>query len=510
MKQVGEQLDPVDQARARARERGGGVDGDDPLGAERAQPLARGRGPAPPPRRRRARTASRRRPRAVAAASLPTSTTRDFSPASPSTSVAAGGRDHLGHPVAADVDRVEPLERRHARARAAPATAARDRREAGAKLARAAARRDRGSPVAQASRTRSPSTSSRVSGSSEITSGAARQPRGDRAHVVVGDGADRAQRLGHDQVGLELRQRLLVEPVERLAAAGDLAHAGVDLGGRQAVGDHARGQLRQLAAAARVIALVGDGDDASRRGRARTAPRWPRGPGSRSASARGYASAHGRAAHRRGDRGSGSASSTAGAARATRSPRRSTTATSSARSSSSRRLVEPAEEMGHHPDLEISWSEVKVSITNHSAGGLTDGRLRARRADRRARLIEARAGDGGRPLSLRRCASAPAWLYRPRSADGPGRLRRPRPRLRRGQGGAAGRLRRALRRRRVRGAGVRLPPPRRLRRRAPAADRHRPPARRTGARRSPTPGSSTASTPNRDRRLGHLVLAAAT
>ena len=36
-----------------------------------------------------------------------------------------------------------------------------------------------------------------------------------------------------------------------------------------------------------------------------------------------------------------------------------------------RRVVEPAEEMNHHPDLEISWSEVKVSITNHSAGGLT-------------------------------------------------------------------------------------------------------------------------------------------
>ena len=34
-------------------------------------------------------------------------------------------------------------------------------------------------------------------------------------------------------------------------------------------------------------------------------------------------------------------------------------------------LVEPAEGMGHHPDLEISWSEVKVSITNHAAGGLT-------------------------------------------------------------------------------------------------------------------------------------------
>ena len=36
-----------------------------------------------------------------------------------------------------------------------------------------------------------------------------------------------------------------------------------------------------------------------------------------------------------------------------------------------RRLAGPAEEMGHHPDLELSWSEVKVSITSHSAGGLT-------------------------------------------------------------------------------------------------------------------------------------------
>jgi 4a-hydroxytetrahydrobiopterin dehydratase len=34
-------------------------------------------------------------------------------------------------------------------------------------------------------------------------------------------------------------------------------------------------------------------------------------------------------------------------------------------------LVEPAEDMGHHPDLEMSWDKVKVSITNHAAGGLT-------------------------------------------------------------------------------------------------------------------------------------------
>ena len=36
------------------------------------------------------------------------------------------------------------------------------------------------------------------------------------------------------------------------------------------------------------------------------------------------------------------------------------------------RVVGPAEEMGHHPDLEISWDQVKVSITNHAEGGLTE------------------------------------------------------------------------------------------------------------------------------------------
>ena len=35
-------------------------------------------------------------------------------------------------------------------------------------------------------------------------------------------------------------------------------------------------------------------------------------------------------------------------------------------------LVEPAEGMGDHPDLEISWDKVTVSITNHAEGGLTE------------------------------------------------------------------------------------------------------------------------------------------
>lgn len=44
------------------------------------------------------------------------------------------------------------------------------------------------------------------------------------------------------------------------------------------------------------------------------------------------------------------------------------------------KLVEPAEQLGHHPDLSISWNKVEVRITTHAAGGLTknDFQLAAR------------------------------------------------------------------------------------------------------------------------------------
>ena len=35
------------------------------------------------------------------------------------------------------------------------------------------------------------------------------------------------------------------------------------------------------------------------------------------------------------------------------------------------RLTPVAEEMNHHPDLEISWNKVGVVISTHSEGGLT-------------------------------------------------------------------------------------------------------------------------------------------
>ena len=35
------------------------------------------------------------------------------------------------------------------------------------------------------------------------------------------------------------------------------------------------------------------------------------------------------------------------------------------------RLVAPAEELAHHPDVAISWNEVVVTVSTHSEGGLT-------------------------------------------------------------------------------------------------------------------------------------------
>lgn len=34
-------------------------------------------------------------------------------------------------------------------------------------------------------------------------------------------------------------------------------------------------------------------------------------------------------------------------------------------------VVEPAERLGHHPDLTISWNRVTVAISTHSQGGIT-------------------------------------------------------------------------------------------------------------------------------------------
>ncbi len=53
-------------------------------------------------------------------------------------------------------------------------------------------------------------------------------------------------------------------------------------------------------------------------------------------------------------------------------------------------LVEPAEAMNHHPDLEISWAKVTVTLSTHSAGGLTANDFEL------AEKIEALAGSRSR------------------------------------------------------------------------------------------------------------------
>ena len=46
------------------------------------------------------------------------------------------------------------------------------------------------------------------------------------------------------------------------------------------------------------------------------------------------------------------------------------------------RMAPVAEDMNHHPDLWISWGTVTVSLSTHSAGGLTELDFRlARRID---------------------------------------------------------------------------------------------------------------------------------
>ena len=48
------------------------------------------------------------------------------------------------------------------------------------------------------------------------------------------------------------------------------------------------------------------------------------------------------------------------------------------------RLTPEAEGMNHHPDLEISWNKVSVTISTHSEGGLTENDFElARKGGRR-------------------------------------------------------------------------------------------------------------------------------
>ncbi len=173
--------------------------------------------------------------------------------------LAAGQLDHLRGPVAGDEDRVEPLERDDARARLlahGELDAVDARGDIGDQLDAALARAGRlgeRAHVAErlAERMRVERDHARIR----------RQLTRDLGDVVIGDGADGAERLRDDHLRRELGERVAVELVDRLAGERALANGGVDRGGVEARRQHVARDPRPLKRLQRIVALVRDGDD---------------------------------------------------------------------------------------------------------------------------------------------------------------------------------------------------------------------------------------------------------
>ena len=126
----------------------------------------------------------------------------------------AGKPDHLRDPVAADEGRVEPLEGERSRRRRPLDRDAHRRQPAlqlAAQLSRPFLDPDRGPQPGQVLQ-----HLAERAGVLLHHPRPARQPRRHLDHVLEGDGADVADRLGDDQVRRQLGQPRLVEAVERL------------------------------------------------------------------------------------------------------------------------------------------------------------------------------------------------------------------------------------------------------------------------------------------------------
>ena len=256
MEDVGEQLQPVDDPRAGAREVRRGVDRDHAARPQRLElvgvglrllqralgvvaarhhhdDLGRGRGHLLPTARLR-RLA--RQPEHVEAARV---------------------LDHLRRPVARAEDRVEPLQRGDGDAVGGPygqphavdpARGGGDELDAGVLgVGGLGERADVAQDLPDRVRVERDHLRLRV------------HPLGHGADVVVGHRADGAQGLRDDQIRLQRAQRILVELVDRAAGGGELPHRAVDLVRRQAGPDHVARDLGQLQRLARVVALVGHG-----------------------------------------------------------------------------------------------------------------------------------------------------------------------------------------------------------------------------------------------------------
>lgn len=54
------------------------------------------------------------------------------------------------------------------------------------------------------------------------------------------------------------------------------------------------------------------------------------------------------------------------------------------------RVVAPSEAMNHHPDLAFGWGYVRITLTTHDAGGVTD----------KDRALAARIDEAIKPFGL--------------------------------------------------------------------------------------------------------------
>ena len=177
--------------------------------------------------------------------------------------LAAGQLDQLGCPVAGDEHRVQPLQRGHARPRGRahgeldPVDPRGDLSHQLDALLAAIGRLGHRAHVAErlAEGVRVERDDLRPRG----------QLRGELGDVLVGDGADRTERLRDDQIRLQRPQGVLVELVDRLAPLGARAHRRIDLGGGilwpTPIGSTSRVMCGRCAGLRRMVALVRDRDD---------------------------------------------------------------------------------------------------------------------------------------------------------------------------------------------------------------------------------------------------------
>ena len=173
--------------------------------------------------------------------------------------LAAGVVDQLRGPVAGDIGRIEPLERDHPRSPRAPHGQP-DPIDSG----RGLTDQIHGSVLGVCGLCDRSGIAQDLSHSVRIERDHQRLAvdlLGDLPDVLVGDGADLAQRLGDDQVGLEVLEHLGVELVDRFAAERELLDGRVDLRRRESGGKLVSRHSRERRGRRRVVALMGDGDD---------------------------------------------------------------------------------------------------------------------------------------------------------------------------------------------------------------------------------------------------------